>query len=104
MADIGGTARVGLGFDVHPKEQGRVLMLGGLRWDGEDGLAGHSDGDVVCHAVADAVLGAGALGDVGEHFPESDPRSPGSQDSICSPARSRPCGRQGSHRHRAISR
>jgi len=48
-------------------------MLGGIRFDGADGLMGHSDGDVVCHALADALLGAAALGDVGEHFPESDP-------------------------------
>ena len=48
-------------------------MLGGVLFDGEDGLAGHSDGDAVCHALADALLGAAALGDVGEHFPDSDP-------------------------------
>jgi 2-C-methyl-D-erythritol 2,4-cyclodiphosphate synthase len=64
---------VGIGFDVHSREPGRVLMLGGVRWEGEDGLAGHSDGDAACHAVADALLGACALGDVGQHFPESDP-------------------------------
>lgn len=52
-------------------------MLGGVRWDGEDGLAGHSDGDAVCHALADALLGACALGDVGTHFPESDPELDG---------------------------
>jgi 2-C-methyl-D-erythritol 2,4-cyclodiphosphate synthase len=49
------------------------LMLGGVLFDGEDGLAGHSDGDAVCHAVADALLGAAGLGDVGEHFPDDDP-------------------------------
>lgn len=49
------------------------MMLGGVLFDGEDGLAGHSDGDAVCHAVADALLGAAALGDVGEHFPDDDP-------------------------------
>ncbi len=65
--------RVGLGFDVHPRDPGRALWLGGIRFDGEPGLAGHSDGDAVCHAVADAMLGAAALGDVGEHFPETDP-------------------------------
>ena len=48
-------------------------MLGGIRFEGVDGLSGHSDGDAVCHALADAMLGAAALGDVGEHFPESDP-------------------------------
>ena len=70
-------ARVGLGFDVHAREPGRPLWLGGIRFDGEDGFAGHSDGDAVCHALADAMLGAAALGDVGEHFPESDPRLAG---------------------------
>ena len=65
--------RVGIGFDVHPREDGRDLWLGGVRFDGEDGLAGHSDGDAACHAIADALLGAVALGDVGQHFPENDP-------------------------------
>ena len=69
--------RVGLGFDVHPRDPGRPLWLGGIRFDGEAGLAGHSDGDAVCHAVADALLGAAALGDIGEHFPESDPQLEG---------------------------
>jgi 2-C-methyl-D-erythritol 2,4-cyclodiphosphate synthase len=69
--------RFGLGFDVHPRDETRPLSLGGLRWEGQPGLAGHSDGDVVCHAVADALLGAAALGDIGEHFPETDPSSAG---------------------------
>ena len=64
---------MGLGFDVHPRDADRVLWLGGVRFDGVPGLAGHSDGDAVCHAVADALLGAAALGDIGEHFPETDP-------------------------------
>jgi 2-C-methyl-D-erythritol 2,4-cyclodiphosphate synthase len=68
---------VGLGFDVHRFDEGRPLWLGGLRFDGEPGLAGHSDGDVVCHAIADALLGAVALGDVGEHFPDTDPETEG---------------------------
>jgi 2-C-methyl-D-erythritol 2,4-cyclodiphosphate synthase len=66
-------ARVGLAFDVHARSAGRPLCLGGVVFEGEDGLAGHSDADVVCHALADAFLGAAALGDVGEHFPDSDP-------------------------------
>jgi 2-C-methyl-D-erythritol 2,4-cyclodiphosphate synthase len=64
---------VGMGFDVHAFGAARPLMLGGVRFDGREGLVGHSDGDVVCHALADALLGAVALGDVGEHFPETDP-------------------------------
>lgn len=65
--------RVGLGFDVHPRDGGRELWLGGVKFEGEDGLRGHSDGDAVCHALADALLGAASLGDIGDHFPESDP-------------------------------
>src|SRR5580765_17069 len=67
--------RVGMGFDVHPfaDDDARPLMLGGVRFDERGGLAGHSDGDAVCHAVADGVLGAAGAGDVGEHFPETDP-------------------------------
>jgi 2-C-methyl-D-erythritol 4-phosphate cytidylyltransferase/2-C-methyl-D-erythritol 2,4-cyclodiphosphate synthase len=69
VADV----RVGLGFDVHRWARGGDLWLGGLRFEGSEGLAGHSDGDVVCHAIADALLGSVALGDVGEHFPDTDP-------------------------------
>jgi 2-C-methyl-D-erythritol 2,4-cyclodiphosphate synthase len=65
--------RSGLGFDAHRAAVGRALFLGGVRFPGEPGLLGHSDGDVVCHALADALLGAAALGDIGEHFPEGDP-------------------------------
>ncbi len=64
---------MGLGFDVHPRASERPLFLGGVRFDGEPGLAGHSDADVICHALGDALLGAAGLGDLGEHFPESDP-------------------------------
>jgi 2-C-methyl-D-erythritol 2,4-cyclodiphosphate synthase len=65
--------RFGLGFDVHRSGAGRPLFLGGVRFADEPGLLAHSDGDVVCHAMADALLGAAALGDIGEHFPDDDP-------------------------------
>ena len=69
-------ARVGHGFDVHPwsDEAGRPLVLGGVVLPGERGLAGHSDADVVAHAVADALLGAAGLDDIGTHFPDTDSR------------------------------
>ena len=67
--------RVGLGFDVHPfADDDRPLVLGGVHFDGERGLAGHSDADVIAHAVADALLGAAGLGDIGMHFSDTDPR------------------------------
>ena len=69
------TVRVGQGFDIHPfsDDRARTLVLGGVAFDGERGLAGHSDADVIAHAVADALLGAAGLGDIGEHFPDTDP-------------------------------
>jgi 2-C-methyl-D-erythritol 2,4-cyclodiphosphate synthase len=66
--------RVGFGFDVHPLVAGRPLVLGGVTVPSEVGLDGHSDADVLSHAVAEALLGALALGDLGRHFPDSDPR------------------------------
>jgi 2-C-methyl-D-erythritol 2,4-cyclodiphosphate synthase len=67
--------RVGQGFDIHrfSPDPHRPLVLGGVRFEGERGLVGHSDADVVAHAVADALLGAAGLGDIGEHFPDTDP-------------------------------
>lgn len=70
------SVRVGQGFDVHAfsDDPSRPLVLGGVRFDGERGLAGHSDADVVAHACADALLGAAGLGDLGTHFPDTDER------------------------------
>ena len=66
--------RIGHGFDVHALVSGRALILGGVRIPHHKGLAGHSDADVLIHAVCDACLGAAALGDIGRHFPDSDVR------------------------------
>jgi 2-C-methyl-D-erythritol 2,4-cyclodiphosphate synthase len=66
--------RIGQGYDVHPFAPGRALVLGGVLFEGEAGLTGHSDADVLSHAIADALLGAAALGDLGTHFPSSDER------------------------------
>ena len=66
--------RVGTGYDAHALVEGRPLVLGGVTIPHDRGLAGHSDGDVVAHAVIDALLGAAALGDIGTHFPPDDPR------------------------------
>ena len=65
--------RVGIGYDVHPFGKGRRLMLGGVLIEGEEGLDGHSDADVVLHAIIDALLGAAGLDDIGRHFPPNDP-------------------------------
>jgi len=65
--------RVGQGFDVHAFAPGRPLILGGVTLEHPLGLAGHSDADVLAHAVADALLGGAALGDIGQHFPDNDP-------------------------------
>ena len=68
------TTRVGFGYDVHAFTEGRPLVLGGVTIAYEYGLSGHSDADTVIHAIVDALLGAAALGDIGMHFPSSDPR------------------------------
>lgn len=65
--------RVGMGYDVHRLTEGRELILGGVKIPYEKGLLGHSDADVLLHAVMDALLGAAALGDIGKHFPDTDP-------------------------------
>lgn len=69
--------RVGNGFDFHPLEQGRKLILGGVEIPHDRGLQGHSDADVAAHALANAILGALGEGDLGRHFPDSDPRYKG---------------------------
>lgn len=65
--------RIGYGFDVHQFEEGRKLMLGGIEIPHDRGLKGHSDADVLLHAITDAILGAVAMGDIGTHFPDTDP-------------------------------
>ncbi|HKK45171.1 MAG TPA: 2-C-methyl-D-erythritol 2,4-cyclodiphosphate synthase [Balneolaceae bacterium] len=64
--------RIGYGYDVHRLEEGRPLILGGIKIPSERGLVGHSDADVLLHAISDALLGACALGDIGQHFPDTD--------------------------------
>lgn len=73
--------RVGLGYDIHRLAPGRRLVLGGVALEHPQGLVGHSDGDVLLHAVMDALLGAAALGDLGSHFPSDDPAHAGA-DSL----------------------
>ena len=73
--------RTGIGWDVHRLVAGRPLVLGGIRIPSEAGLDGHSDADVLAHAITDALLGAAALGDIGQHFPDTDPRWAGA-DSL----------------------
>ena len=75
--DAGPEYRAGFGYDVHRLVEGRPLILGGVTVPYEKGLDGHSDADVLLHAVIDAVLGASGLGDIGTHFPSSDPRLEG---------------------------
>ena len=73
--------RIGHGYDVHRLVEGRDLILGGVKIDHTLGLLGHSDADVLLHAVSDALLGAAGLGDIGKHFPDTDPRYKGA-DSL----------------------
>ena len=74
--------RVGIGYDIHPFDPTRTLVLGGVRIDGAWGLRGHSDADVLLHAIGDACLGAAALGDLGDHFPDSDPTWRGAPSAV----------------------
>lgn len=69
--------RIGMGYDVHRLVEGRDLIVGGVKIEYEKGLLGHSDADVLLHAIMDALLGAAALGDIGKHFPDTDPKYKG---------------------------
>jgi len=69
--------RIGMGYDVHRLVEGRDLILGGVKIEYEKGLLGHSDADVLLHAIMDSLLGAAALGDIGKHFPDTDPQYKG---------------------------
>jgi 2-C-methyl-D-erythritol 2,4-cyclodiphosphate synthase len=74
--------RTGIGIDSHRFAPGRRLVLGGVEIPYEQGLEGHSDADVLAHAIADALLGAAGLGDIGQHFPDSDPRFAGADSMV----------------------
>ena len=74
--------RIGHGYDVHALVEGRDLILGGVKIPYEKGLLGHSDADVLLHAVSDALLGAAALGDIGKHFPDTDPAYKGADSLV----------------------
>jgi 2-C-methyl-D-erythritol 2,4-cyclodiphosphate synthase len=74
--------RVGIGFDIHRLAKDRELTLGGIRIPYSRGLEGHSDGDVLLHAVIDAILGAAGLGNIGQHFPDGDPRFSGADSRL----------------------
>ncbi|MGH9698081.1 MAG: 2-C-methyl-D-erythritol 2,4-cyclodiphosphate synthase [Candidatus Acidiferrales bacterium] len=74
--------RCGIGYDLHRLAAGRKLMIGGVEVPFEKGPVGHSDGDVLCHALCDALLGAASLGDIGTHFPDSDPKWKGASSLL----------------------
>jgi 2-C-methyl-D-erythritol 2,4-cyclodiphosphate synthase len=78
----GSEIRTGLGWDVHRTAAGRPLIIGGVTIPSDFGLEGHSDADVLAHAITDAILGAAALGDIGMHFPDTDPRWKGSDSLV----------------------
>lgn len=73
---------IGLGYDVHRLAEGESLVLGGIQIPSDAGTVAHSDGDVILHALVDALLGALALGDIGEHFPDTDPKWKGAASSV----------------------
>lgn len=74
--------RIGYGFDIHKLAEGRKFILGGVEIPFEKGLLGHSDADVLLHAITDALLGALALGDIGQHFPDTDPEHEGANSRV----------------------
>jgi 2-C-methyl-D-erythritol 2,4-cyclodiphosphate synthase len=74
--------RIGQGYDVHALVPGRPLLIGGVRIDHHSGLLGHSDADVLLHAITDAILGAGGLGDIGQLFPDTDPAYHGADSAV----------------------
>jgi len=74
--------RIGMGYDVHKLVKGRDLIIGGVKIPYEKGLLGHSDADVLLHAISDALLGAAALGDIGKHFPDTDPKYKGADSLV----------------------
>ena len=74
--------RIGMGYDVHKLVEGREMIIGGVNIPYEKGLLGHSDADVLLHAVSDALLGAAALGDIGKHFPDTDPEFKGADSLV----------------------
>src|SRR5215470_3844739 len=76
------TARVGIGYDLHRLEAGRKLIIGGIEVPFDKGPVGHSDGDVLAHALCDALLGAASLGDIGTHFPDTDPKWKGANSLL----------------------
>lgn len=82
MAGIASEMRVGQGYDVHALVTGRPLIIGGVTIPYDRGLAGHSDADVLLHAVTDAILGAAGMGDIGRHFPDTDPQWKGADSRM----------------------
>lgn len=74
--------RIGIGFDIHRLTEGRSLLLGGVKVPHTKGLLGHSDGDVLLHALCDAILGAAGAGDIGSYFPDSDPKWKGASSEV----------------------
>lgn len=82
MSEKVSAPRTGIGYDLHRLETGRKLIIGGLEVPFEKGPVGHSDGDVLAHAICDAVLGAAGLGDIGKHFPDTDPQWKGSSSLL----------------------